>query len=97
MFLSYTESMEGGITMANVKTAISLEESLFHEVEAVAQEMRVPRSRLFVMAVEEFLRRRRNQALLEAINAAYDDFPDEQERSVMEAMQRNLPNIVDAW
>jgi metal-responsive CopG/Arc/MetJ family transcriptional regulator len=89
--------VKGGITVANVKTAISLEESLFHQVEAVAQAMQVPRSRLFVMAVEEFLRRRRNQALLEAINAAYDDFPDDQERTVLEAMQRNLSNIVDEW
>ncbi len=40
--------------MANVKTAISLEESLFHQIEAVAQEMQIPRSRLFVLAVRIF-------------------------------------------
>jgi metal-responsive CopG/Arc/MetJ family transcriptional regulator len=89
--------MKGGITVANVKTAISLDETLFHQVEAAAQELHVSRSRLFVMAVEEFLRRRRNQLLLDAINTAYDDFPDEQERSALEAMQQNLPNIVDEW
>jgi metal-responsive CopG/Arc/MetJ family transcriptional regulator len=83
--------------MATIKTAISLDKSLFQQVESVAQEMQVPRSRLFVLAVEEFLRRRRNQALLEAINAAYIDFPDLEERAVMEAMQQNLPHIVDEW
>ena len=76
--------------MANVKTAISLEESLFQQIETVAQEMQIPRSRLFVMAVEDFLRRRRNQALLDSINTAYDDFPDPEEQMVMDAMQDDL-------
>jgi metal-responsive CopG/Arc/MetJ family transcriptional regulator len=83
--------------MANIKTAISLDEKLFHQVEALAQEMKLARSRLVAMAVEEFLRRRRNQAVLDALNAAYEDFPDEEERIVIEAMQHNLPNIVDEW
>ncbi len=83
--------------MANIKTAISLEESLFHQIEAVAQEMQIPRSRLFVMAVEDFLRRRRNQTLLDSINTAYDDFPDPEEQTVMEAMQAALPGLVEAW
>ena len=83
--------------MANVKTAISLEESLFHEIEIVAQEMQIPRSRLFVMAVEDFLRRRRNQALLDSINTAYDDFPDPEEQTVRDAMQAALTDIVEEW
>lgn len=49
------------------------------------------------MAVEDFLLRRRNQALLDATNAAYDDFPDEEERAVLEAMQQNLSTVVDEW
>ena len=83
--------------MANVKTAISLDELLFHQIETLAQEMQIPRSRLFVMAVEDFLRRRRNQALLDSINSAYDDFPDPEEQTVMDAMQDALPDIVEAW
>jgi metal-responsive CopG/Arc/MetJ family transcriptional regulator len=83
--------------MANVKTAISLNEALFHQVETTAQKMQIPRSRLFVLAVEEFLRRRRNDELLAAINAAYEDAPDEEERAVMDAMQQNLPRVADKW
>ena len=72
--------------MANVKTAISLDESLFRQVEVAAQEMQVPRSRLFVMAVEEFLRRRRNQAIVDQLNAVYGGGPDEEENKLLEAM-----------
>lgn len=62
--------------MASVKTAISIQESLFEQVEAAAQELEISRSRLFVLAAEAFLQRHENQKLLQAINAAYEDQPE---------------------
>jgi len=35
--------------------------------------MKVPRSRLFVLALEDFIRRQQNRELLLRINAAYTD------------------------
>jgi len=66
--------------MADVKTTISLGETLFKEAEALARDMRVSRSRLFAMAVERFLQQYRNQQLLEQLNRAYGDVPDPAER-----------------
>jgi metal-responsive CopG/Arc/MetJ family transcriptional regulator len=37
--------------MATVKTAISLQESLFEQVNELAEELQMPRSHLFVLAV----------------------------------------------
>ena len=62
--------------MSNVKTAISIKDSLFEEVDSLAKSLHVSRSKLFVMAVEEFIHRHRNQQLLEQINQAYDDGVD---------------------
>jgi len=76
------------MTMASVKTAISLDRSLFEQVEVAARSLKVSRSRIFALAVGDFLRRRRNQEILDAINSAYQDFPDEQERELLEAMHR---------
>jgi metal-responsive CopG/Arc/MetJ family transcriptional regulator len=56
--------------MANVKTAISLQKSLFEQVERLAQEMKVSRSRLFVLALENFIQDYQDQQLFEAINQA---------------------------
>jgi len=67
--------------MASVKTAISLEESLFNQVEVLAKEMKLPRSRLFTLAIEEFLHRRRNKELLESLNAAYGDEPEAEDQA----------------
>ena len=52
--------------MANVKTAISLQQSPFDRVDALARELTISRSRLFTIAVEEFIQRYENQKLLEA-------------------------------
>jgi metal-responsive CopG/Arc/MetJ family transcriptional regulator len=84
--------------MANVKTAISLPETLFEKVEDLVGELQISRSRLFVLAVEEFIQRYENQQLLERINAAYDDAPEPDERTLLTAMKQKQKYLVeDEW
>ena len=59
--------------MGGAKTAISLDEDLFNEVDKMAQKMKISRSKLFVIAIRDFLKKSENQALLEKLNAAYSD------------------------
>ena len=70
--------------MPNTKTAISIEKSLFQELEALAQEMEISRSYLFTLAAREFINRYKSRKLLDDLNAAYDDLPD--------STEKNLPN-----
>jgi metal-responsive CopG/Arc/MetJ family transcriptional regulator len=81
--------------MANVKTAISLQRSLFEQVDALAQELQISRSRLFVLAVEAFLQRYQNRQLLEAINEAYDDLPDAEEQALRDRMRQQHRRMVE--
>ena len=74
--------------MTNVKTAISLPESLFEQAEVVACQMKVSRSRLMALALEVFIRRHQNRQLLEKINAAYEDDPDEEEQDLHRRLHR---------
>ena len=84
--------------MSVVKTAISMQESLFQEMEKLAAELEISRSRLLTLALEEFIERRENLNLLAALNAAYKD--DEQAEELMLA-ERHLVNYreqsVDSW
>ena len=73
--------------MAHVKTAVSIEESLFREAESLAENMKVSRSKLFAAAISEFISKYKNQQLLSEINAAHDDAPDKQETNRLEAMR----------
>ncbi|NEP44555.1 MAG: hypothetical protein F6K35_37220 [Okeania sp. SIO2H7] len=82
--------------MATVKTAISLQESLFEQAEALAAEMNVSRSRLIAIALEEFIRRHHNRQLLEKINAAYAEIPPSaEEPNPADGTTQNPKNIVE--
>lgn len=81
--------------MTNIKTAISLPESLFKQAEDVACEMKVSRSRLVALALEEFIRRHQNRQLLEKINAAYEDAPDKEEQALHYRLRRQHRQIAE--
>jgi hypothetical protein len=65
--------------VAHVKTAISLDESLFREAENWAGKLGVSRSQLFALAVEEYVRRHENEELLRRLNEAHADGPEEED------------------
>ena len=81
--------------MASIKTAISLQKSLLEQVDTLARELDISRSRLFALAAEEFIQRYKNRELLEAINAAYDDFSDTEERIVRQKMRHQHRRLVE--
>lgn len=84
--------------MGSIKTAISLEKRLFEQIEALAKEMQVSRSRLFVLAAQEFLERHKNRKLLEAINDAYDDMPTaEEDELLVEMRDRHADVVKEQW
>lgn len=85
--------------MASVKTAISIDEALFKQLEDLAREMKVSRSRLFALALKEYLRRRRIRDLQEKIDAAYAEPMDEAERAFVRASMACLAELTkdDEW
>lgn len=83
--------------MAIVKTAISLDQELFAQVEELAASLKVSRSRVFALAAKDYLRRQENQRLLEKINAAYDDTPDPEENKRLKAAQKSFLKVADKW
>lgn len=93
---SYTLREQKGITkMANIKTAISLQKSLFEQVNDLAHQMKVSRSRLFVMALEDYVHRHQNKRLLEKINQAYQGQPDATEQKRMRRSKRLHRAVVE--
>ena len=59
--------------MPNVKTAISIEKPIFDQMDNLAKNLNVSRSRLFTIAAKEFIQRHNNIELLKLINEAYED------------------------
>ena len=65
--------------MAIVKTAISLQESLFERADALARQLQLSRSQLFSRALDEFLKRHESRMLLDAINRSLEGEPEPDE------------------
>ena len=80
--------------MPNVKTAISIQKSLFDQAEKVARKMKVSRSRLFALALEDYIHREQNRELLAKINAAYADEPDSTEKTLRQKTRSTHRRIV---
>lgn len=86
--------------MANsVKTAISLQEELFDDVNSLAKELHISRSKLFVLAVRDFMKKNENEKLLAQINQAFNDDPDPEEVDLHNEMKRKQRGTleVDSW
>ncbi len=69
--------------VGNVKTAVSIRRDLAEEADSLAHERGITRSRLYAMALEEFVRKHENQRLLERLNEAYADGLDDDEEELL--------------
>jgi metal-responsive CopG/Arc/MetJ family transcriptional regulator len=81
--------------MESIKTAISIDKSLFAQANALARKMKISRSRLFVLALEDFIREQENRELLAKINAVYENEPDESEKTLRRKTRRSHRRLVE--
>ncbi len=83
----------------SVKTAISMQEELFKKVNKLAAELDVSRSKLFVMAVQDYIKKIESHNLLAQINDAFNDYPDSDELKVQRKMrQKQIENLQrESW
>ena len=83
------------IVMTTIKTAVSIEESLFRRVEELAGELQVPRSRIFSMALESYIERYDTQKLIDILNVVYADGLTAEEKEDMEAMRHLQAKLLE--
>ena len=81
--------------MPGVKTAISLDEELLIKVSRLSNDLHVSRSKVFTLAVQDYLKKQENQSLLAQLNEAYEDFPSEEERGILRSMRVKHNKIIE--
>lgn len=67
---SIDNSIDCGHTIC-MKTAISVPDHIFEEVDKLARENKTSRSQIFCIAVEEYLKKIKARKLLDALNSVY--------------------------
>jgi metal-responsive CopG/Arc/MetJ family transcriptional regulator len=81
-----------------MKTAISVEDQLLRDADKAAHEMGLSRSRIFSVAMEAYLRQRKQDEITEQLNRVYGGRPDPEERSITKRMKSKFRSTVeDRW
>ena len=77
-----------------MKTAISVPDALFHEIEKAAKESHSSRSEVFVVAVREYLEKRKSQKLLNDLNAALEVAESQEEYSARQKTKKRFVKVL---
>jgi metal-responsive CopG/Arc/MetJ family transcriptional regulator len=81
-----------------MKTAISINDGLLREADETARLMRLSRSRLFALAVGEFLERQRREEMLRRLNEVYANGVDPAEKRLVARIKNKLrPTLKERW
>jgi metal-responsive CopG/Arc/MetJ family transcriptional regulator len=80
--------------MPGVKTAISLDEELFNKVNKLAHKLHISRSRVFTIAVRDYLQKQENKALLAQLNDVYGDHPNAEEGKISQSIKDKHRKII---
>jgi len=75
-----------------MKTAVSIPDEVFKEVERLARRMKISRSRLYSLALREYLARNAPDAITEAINQSLKAIGDQSDPFVEAAADEVLGN-----
>jgi len=81
-----------------MKTAISIDDRLLQDADRVARDMGVSRSRLFSVALREYLLHRHAQATIERLNRVYAGDADPAEQRTVKGMKAKFrPVLKERW
>jgi metal-responsive CopG/Arc/MetJ family transcriptional regulator len=78
-----------------IKTAISIQKSLFEQADSLAEQLNISRSHLISLAIEAYVQNYQNQTLLAEINLAYSEEPDPAENIRLAQMRRQQRKLVE--
>jgi metal-responsive CopG/Arc/MetJ family transcriptional regulator len=73
-----------------VKTAISIDDGLLQEADETARLMGLSRSRLFALAVGEFLQRQRQEQMLLRLNEVYTNGVEPSEKRLLKGIKAKV-------
>jgi hypothetical protein len=82
-----------------MKTAISLSNSLYEKAEETALYMGIPQSKLFAMAMEEFISKYSGKMITERINGVYEKIDQKEFEPYLNAGIESVMNLTknDTW
>ena len=87
------------VILLNMKTAISLSDALFEKADKTAHYMGISRSRLFVIALEDYIIKHNEEMITKKLNEVYEKINRDEFSSELNVGLESLRNLTknDAW
>lgn len=83
---------------SSMRTAISIDDRLLHQADGAARLMGLSRSRLFELAVGDFLQSWRRERMLRCLNEVYADGAGPAERGLLKRIRAKVrPTVKERW
>ena len=76
--------------MPTIKTAISIDESLYRKAEELAEELQISRSLLYARAVEKFVRGYERNQILRELNEVYGEEMEAQDLGFLQRARQHM-------
>ncbi len=76
-----------------MKTAISIPDDLFNDIDKLSKELHCSRSQILANAAREFIEKQKNQEIFNAINEAYSESEAEQEISLRRKSKKHYTKL----
>jgi LmbE family N-acetylglucosaminyl deacetylase len=82
-----------------METAITLSDILFEKAEQTARYMGIPQSKLFVMALEDYINRYNGEMITKKLNEVYEKINKDEFKRDMDVGLESLRNFTkdDTW
>ena len=82
-----------------MKTAISISDTLFEKAEKTARYMGIPRSKLYVIALEEYIDRNNGEMITQKLNEVYSKINKNEFEKDLAVGLESLRNLTknDTW
>jgi len=82
-----------------MKTAISISDTLFEKAEKTARYMKIPRSKLYVIALEEYITRNSGEMITSKLNEVYSKINQNEFDKDLSVGLESLRNLTkdDTW
>jgi len=95
---STNSKIDGRNYSSAMKTAISIDDGLLQEADQTARALGLSRSRLFAMAVGDFLQRQRRERMLLQLNEVYADGAEPAEKRLLKRIRGKVrATVKERW
>jgi len=79
-----------------MKTAISIPDDIFRDIDKLSRELHCPRSQILANAAREYLEKQKNKKIFEALNKAYSEKGTKQETELRKKGKKHYAKLLKA-